>query len=385
MNDGLSVALRPLPSLSRLEEQWRDAGAGEGGSFFTAWPWVGTWLASLPPAVVPYMVRLEEDGEFRGCAIAVRSDSRCGKITVRRRLYINATGNPALDCLTIEHNGFAGRSSDDPLAWRSLLQWFRSGAAQADELFIPGVTCRIGEADLGGRLWQDVTEVPAYRVDLGRVRAAGGTAGILSANSRQQLNRSMRALAAVGPLKLTAAEDVDEGMAYFDALKRLHIRSWTRRGRDHAFTHPFSECFHRRLIKACIASGEVELLRLTAGSHEFGYLYNFRYRGAVYSYQSGFDDEDRGLRPGYIAHALAIERSAATGALTYDFMAGSNRLKQSFATECYPMRWYRFQRPLLRFVPERTGSGLKQLARSGYRRIRNLDIKGSGHAKSAAR
>ena len=173
----------------------------------------------------------------------------------------------------------------------------------------------------------------------------------------------MRVLASSGPLKLEAAKHVDEALAFFDGLKRLHVRSWTRRGQRHGFAYPFVERFHRSLIERCIPRGEVELLRLTAGSRELGYLYNFYRNGVVYAYQSGFDDEDRRLRPGYVAHALAIERSASLGALTYDFMAGSNRLKESFATDHYAMHWYTLQRPLLRFRGEQAVRAVKHRLR----------------------
>ena len=361
MNKKLSVALSDVSSIEDIARQWCLLDAGDGGSFFTSWAWIGTWLSLLPSSITPHLLRIECDSRCCGAAIAIRRDVRRFGIAKTRHLHLNETGDPELDCLTIEHNGLAGRQPDDAAAWQALFDWFESGAAEADELSISGVTHNIAGAWLGRLLLPTVREIPAYRVDLASVRGAGGSVGsILSANSRQQLNRSMRVLAASGPLKLESAKSVEEALAFFDGLKRLHIRSWTRRGHRHGFVYPFVERFHRKLIERCIPQSEVELLRLTAGGREFGYLYNFYRNGVVYAYQSGFDDEDRRLRPGYVAHALAIERSASLGAATYDFMAGTNRLKQSFATEHYAMHWYRLQRPLLRFRVE-------QIARSAKR------------------
>jgi hypothetical protein len=361
MSGRFSIELSEISSVEELAQQWRLLDQGDGGSFFTSWPWTRTWLSVLPPSVTPRLLQIKCDGRCCGAAIAVRRDVRRFGFSKTRHLYLNETGDPQLDCLTMEHNGFAGRGPDDMAAWQALLDWFGSGAAEADELSISGVTYNIKHANLGRSLLPSNREIAAYRVDLASLRLAGGAVGsILSANSRQQLNRSMRALAALGSIRLESAKTVEEALIFFDGLKRLHIRSWTRRGQRHGFVYPFVERFHRKLIEYCTPHGGVELLRLSAGKRELGYLYNFCWNGTVYAYQSGFDDEDRRLRPGYVAHALAIERAASSGATSYDFMAGTNRLKQSFATADYAMRWHRLQRPLLRFRVEQVARAAKR-------------------------
>jgi CelD/BcsL family acetyltransferase involved in cellulose biosynthesis len=302
----------------------------------------------LPPTFEPRLLLLERDGKCEGAAIATRNRSRRHGLVIARGLHLNATGDRNLDCVTIEHNGFVGCRDACGEGWRALAEWFFSGRIDADELDLPGVTDDIAP----GRFGSDRLE-HGFRVQLAQVRAGNGKVGaILSANARQQLSSAMRALAANGPITLDAAGTVDQALVFFDQLKQFHIRSWTRRGRRHAFASPFFERFHRTLITRCADAGEVELLRLSAGGIAFGYLYNFRWNGHVYAYQSGFDDSNGHLRPGYIAHALAIERHSAAGAADYDFMAGTNRLKESFSTERYDMHWYTIRRPLLRFRAE---------------------------------
>jgi CelD/BcsL family acetyltransferase involved in cellulose biosynthesis len=359
MSNGISVKLTAIPPPEELASLWRDLDRRGGGSFFTAWPWVGTWLALLPASLSAELLRLECDGACRGAAIAVRRDTRRHGIITARGIYLNETGDADLDALTIEHNGFAGLVPGDGDAWRSLALWFASGAAEADELSLPGITHDVAAEGAQERLLKSARTLSAYCVDLAKLRAGDGKMGaILSANARQQLKRSMRDLASSGPLALEAAQTVDEALAFFDRLKFFHIRSWTRRGKRHAFVSPFVETFHKALIARTFGEGGVELLRLGTG-RELGYLYNFRRNGRIYAYQSGFDDEDRRLRPGYVAHALAIERHAAAGDTTYDFMAGSNRLKASFATDRYAMHWYTIQRPLLRFRAEHAARAAK--------------------------
>jgi len=357
MSNGLSLSLADISSLQALAPLWECLDKRGGGSFFTAWPWVGTWLALLPPDIPVQLLRLDRGETCCGAAVVARRDTRRLGIIASRGLHINVTGDSDFDALTIEHNGFAGLAPDDRAAWAVLTEWFASEAADADELSIPGITYEFaGDTPL----LRSVNTVPAYRVDLSRLRASDGKIGsILSANARQQLRRAMRAFEAIGPLALEPALSVPQAHLFFDGLKRLHMRSWTRRRRRHGFASPFVERFHRALIEREFAGGHVELLRFTAGGREFGYLYNLHRNGRIYSYQSGFDDEDHRLRPGYVAHALAIERHAACGAADYDFMAGSNRLKESFATDRYAMRWYTIQKPLLRFKAEQAARSAK--------------------------
>jgi CelD/BcsL family acetyltransferase involved in cellulose biosynthesis len=135
-------------------------------------------------------------------------------------------------------------------------------------------------------------------------------------------------------------------------MKELHVRSWTRRGQHHAFNNPFFETFHRTLISTGVEDGSVDLMRVAAGESVLGYLYNFRRNGVVSSYQSGFADGDPGLRPGYVCHAVAIAHYAKQGMRHYDFLAGTNRLKQSFGTETYDLSWRRYRRRTVGFAAD---------------------------------
>src|SRR5262249_61562841 len=97
------------------------------------------------------------------------------------------------------------------------------------------------------------------------------------------------------------------------------------------------------------SGGGTHLLKATAGSRIIGYLYNFRLGNRIYAYQSGFAEVGRHERPGIVTHALAIRHAFQSGAQVYDFMAGRNRLKESFSTHCEPMLWQVVQQPRLAF------------------------------------
>ncbi|MBV9203583.1 MAG: GNAT family N-acetyltransferase [Alphaproteobacteria bacterium] len=355
-----SEALPPLPL---LECQWRRLEAVGNASFFTSWHWMGTLLAALPPTSRPKLLRGCANGATVALALLGADDTRRRHGLVRSRgLFVNETGDPRFDALTIEHNGILAAAEWERSIWSELVSWFAGLHGEADELHIGGSLRRLPEAAIHRYgLGCQETSVPSYSVDLSRLQPSGGELyPVLSANARQQLRRAVRHFERFGALRLSEAANTAEAFSFFDAMKRLHCASWERRGKPHSFTGEFFEPFHRLLIERSFDAGGTQLLQVSAGDRVIGYLYNFRLGNRVYAYQSGFDDADSHERPGVVTHFLAIRHAFRSGAQVYDFMAGHNRLKASFATQCEPMLWQIVQQRRLAFRLEHLARRLKQ-------------------------
>ena len=110
---------------------------------------------------------------------------------------------------------------------------------------------------------------------------------------------------------------------------------------------PFFERFLRRLVDQGLKEGVVDILRVNAGRHELGYLYNFVYRDRVSNYQSGFRfGPDGRHKPGLVAHALAVQHYASGNSRlrTYSFLAGTSQYKESLSTGSEELYWYAYRR-----------------------------------------
>jgi CelD/BcsL family acetyltransferase involved in cellulose biosynthesis len=354
-----------LPPLAELEAEWRSLETCARVSFFLSWAWIGMMLDTIPLPERPALLRARTGGETAALALLGTAATRRRHGLVRARgLYLNETGNPQFDAMTIEHNAVLARTGSEAAALTALLDWFARQRSTAAELHLNGSVHPLPAAALEcRRLLFDEHILPAFLVDLDRLGPGGSLDPILSANARQQLRRAIRRYQRRGPLELREAASEAEAQRWFSAMKRLHCASWARRNQAHSFSLPFFERFHRRLIERSFAEGGVQLLEARAGEQVIGYLYNFRKGGRIYAYQSGFDDADPRARPGYVAHALAIGHAHRGGMRVYDFLAGRNRLKQSFATDVIPMRWQVVQQPRLRFR-------LEHLARRVKHRLR---------------
>ena len=363
----LGFVLQHLPSLDRVEDLWRGFGESGTPSFFVSWTWIGTWLTSIPAAIAPLLLTASRGKETVAAAILVARPETGHGILGTSQLHFNGTGDPDLDCIMIEHNGFAGPHHSDPELWPGFVRWFAGGAASADELVIPGIEKTAVERFASPNLLRSSRDVPAHRAPLALLAQQGGFEASLSANARQQLRRAQRRYGEWGEIALDEAQTVEQALAYFDALKELHIRSWTRRGKSHAFCHPFFETFHRALIARGVPERSVQVLRISAGGRPIGYLYNFRHGARISAYQSGFEDGDPAFRPGYVCHALAIEAAAAEGAQEYDFLAGSNRLKETFGRENYVLSWCTLRQPKLKFRAEAAARAVAKRIVGGLR------------------
>jgi CelD/BcsL family acetyltransferase involved in cellulose biosynthesis len=181
---------------------------------------------------------------------------------------------------------------------------------------------------------------PAPWLDLTAL-GQGGLPAALSANTRYQLRRSDRAYAARGPIRVDRAATLAEAEDFLDALAVLHQATWTARGKPGAFANPFFRVFHRALLARALPRGEAEVLRIAAGAAAIGYLYNFRHRGRVLAYQSGFDYAAAGphQKPGLTCHHAAIALCRREGAVAYDFLAGGDRYKTSLANATTALFW----------------------------------------------
>src|ERR1700754_4880805 len=99
--------LLPEQPLSAVEAIWHRLDRAGQHSFFLTWTWIGAWLRNIPPGRRPGLACLIQGDEVLG-AVLVGSHSRRRLLLPERKAFVNAAGHPDFDCVTLEHNGFAG-------------------------------------------------------------------------------------------------------------------------------------------------------------------------------------------------------------------------------------------------------------------------------------
>jgi CelD/BcsL family acetyltransferase involved in cellulose biosynthesis len=337
-------------SQDELEAAWLDLEARASPPVFLSWDWIGCWIAELSPR--PFILTGQADGRIVLLGALASSARRDVLPVTIHGLQLHTVGDPQRDIITVEYNGFlvdrdwVGKIESDAIAF--LLSGIPIGGKRHDELHLRTVAADLaGVVSTSGFRFRELHRKPSWRVDLAELRAAGRRyLDSLSANTRQQIRRSMRLYEKRGALSVVRAASVPEALAFLDALKDLHQHYWNSRGEPGGFAFPFFERFQRRLIEVALPHGTVEIVKVAAGSDVIGYVYNLVYRGHVYAYQTGirYEDDPR-LKPGLVSHCLCIDRHYNDGSIAYDFMAGEARYKASLGIPGPEFLYLLVQRP----------------------------------------
>lgn len=331
----LTLTITDIADVAALGPRWRALENRAEGSFFQSWSWLGCLATERFPRAK--LLAARRDGHDMALALLNHGRSRLAPVT----LWLGESGMPQFDSTYVEHNGVlvakGEQKIEQDLIAACLRALLKSGA---ERLVLSGVDeAHLQAAQASSAVLRPVKSQPAPFIDL--ARSESSFLDTLSANTRYQLRRSARRFEARGPLRLHSAGTVSQARAVLDELALLHQATWTARGRPGAFTNPDFLRFHHALIAEALPRGEIDLLRITAGPTLIGCLYNFRHRGHVLAYQSGFDYAATAPheKPGLTCHHLAIEAAHADGMTRYDFLAGEDRYKSSLAQHATQLHW----------------------------------------------
>ncbi len=358
-NTTFRVQIEDATDIDTIGDMWQGLEAECELSFFQSWSWVGTWLKSLPAWTRPRLLTAYAADKIVGLAILVPQRVRRHGIFFSHALFLNEAGVAKYN-FVVEHNGFLLKSGSEVEILTRCLQSLVAAPKRWDELFISAVRTdsplfQIPTlSELGLRLQVLKTSSSRY-VDLAELRLSGQDyLATLSSNTRYQIRRALRKYAEMGSVKLDVASTPQQALQYFDKLKDLHQTYWIAKGRPGSFANPAWEQFHRRLIDARHAHGEIQMIRLSAGETDIGYLYNFVKNAWVYALQSGFryDAHSAALHPGYVSHYFAIEHNLTHGAAIYDFLAGDAQYKSSLSQKEHTLAWIVLQRKRWKFMLE---------------------------------
>lgn len=361
-------------SYAELERVWLALEQRALPHFFLSWDWIGCWIAEA--ALQPVVLIGRADERIVLLAALVPSSRRDVLPIATHGLQLHATGNRQQDIITIEYNGFlvdrdwAGTVESAAITF--LLDGINVAGQRRDELHLRNIATDLEPAVAAtGFAVSELQRKPSWRIDLAALRGTGiGYLDSLSANTRQQIRRSLRLYEKRGALTATAAGSLPEALAYLEGLKELHQAYWTGRDEPGAFAYPFFESFQKRLIETCLPRGTVEIVKVAAGSHVIGYVYNFVYHGHVYAYQTGFHyEEDSKLKPGLVSHCLCIEQHLAGTSRVYDFMAGEARYKSNLGVPGPDMLYLLAARPTVAVQIEGVLHDMKRWVGTFRRRI----------------
>jgi CelD/BcsL family acetyltransferase involved in cellulose biosynthesis len=352
---------------AHVEQCWHILQENCPHHYFLSWGWISTWLNSLP---LEQNIRFIAGFVDEKPMLAFFAGTTIQKHALLRShiASLNSTGNPHFDKIYIEYNAVLAHPQV-----KLDIELFLHACKEIpwDELRLPGLSAQfVPQLDNLHEKPQKYNAVieeipPAFYIDLEKVRQKNmNYLGMLSANKRSQIRRSIKEYEKDGPIEITEAQTTQEALLFLERLAEYHQKEWQQRGKDGAFSNNYFFRFHRSLISQRFQHGEIQLLRIATPGIELGYLYNFVYQGWVYCYQSGFNYlSSNQFRPSLISDYFAILHNARLGHRVYDFMAGESEYKRSLSTDSEPMYWLRLIRSRPGFLTGRMFFAAKNTSR----------------------
>jgi Acetyltransferase (GNAT) domain len=348
-----------------LKKTWVEV-SDQTDDFFLSQTWIDYYLSRWPETD-RYCVVSEND---RALASLSRGIYKSRLQFSYASLGINASSSEGLQSATLETNGAIGSNANElltkfPAILEALLENSDWDEIRLDALLKSDADEIAKMASSRGLMHHTDSENQTYLVDLEKTRSefSGDFIASRSSNTRAQLRKALRRTEQeLGKVVLNVADSREQATYWLGELAALHKIRWNSNGEVNGFENPTFNQFQQGLVRTCFDHGELQMLRLDAGMKPLAYLYNFQYKGHVLFYMSGVDyNGTEAYKPGLLAHWFAIEHNLAAGAKTYDFLAGTNRYKESLCTHGAVRVCLRLRRPTFFFKAEHW---LRQLKRA---------------------
>ena len=346
--------IAPFLSTGSLPDWWAPLFEASGSdSVFLSPAWMSTWVAVYGADFNGSWVHWEDGGRVVAGCLLVERVIRVKGVPFRSQ-FLNATGKAEAPVPLAEFNDvlhLPGHGDAVATDFVHLLQersWGRLLLSGHERCGIVGRAL----AKVGGTQTEQRCQ-PAPFVDL-RTLGDRPFESTVTGKSGTHLRRNRREYEAqLGDIEVRRAADLDEAMRFFDQMRELHLARWTDLDRSTSLAADAVVDFHRRVIRALMPGGGVDLLRVGNAERPVGFLYNFVVRDKVSMFQSGFDYEPSSKRsPGLLTHALAIEYYRQRGLREYDFLCGDAQYKRTLCNGVRELMWttvYR-DRPWIRML-----------------------------------
>jgi len=348
-----NVTSEPLTHTAHLHVEWLDLLSRCDARYFQSWGWINCWLEEIALEQKVTLIRVHRDNVLVGLGLFVSASLVRRKIIYSHAMFLNEYPLADND-MVIEYNALLSQRGSEKEVYQHCLQHLSQRFPEVDEFYFGAQSqsayASLAQSNVAGMQHIVESKSQSWQIDLMKFESGmDAYLATLSKNSRAQIRYTRRQYEQHSSVSLYVAEDVKQALVYFDALKLLHIKRWQEKGERHAFNAKW-EKFHRHIIQQRFACGEIQMIKITNEQQDIAYLFNYIWEKRVYVLQMGFNySENHRLKPGYLAHAMAVIYNRDKAMRVYDFMHGYSRYKKSLSDMSEELVWSVLRRPRLKF------------------------------------
>lgn len=331
----MAIAVRTIDSqdgFASLADDWdRTHRAAATASVFNGWAWQHEWWKVYGGDQPLRVLVAGEAGRTLGIAALYIQRARVAGVTVRQLRFVGTGGDTYPDGMGPVIA--AGASEADTAralgdAALRLPGWDVLLLGDMDPQ--PDFQAAIQEGALQSGF--SVRTGVAQRISFMRLPATWGELlSSRSADRRYRIRKLRKTLCAATAARFFVWDDpstLDEGI---DRLIHLHRKRWEAARESGSFATRRYCDFHRAVMKACAARGELRLYCLELAGSVVAMYYAYRFRDGIYLMQSGFDPAFAHLRAGSVLLGYAVEHAIAEGNRVWDFLRGDHQYKREWA------------------------------------------------------
>lgn len=296
--------------------RWDDLARRSSGLFFRSSAWLLAWWDTfVPGSTVELLVAGGQEAPTGVLALTTLRQPLHPRLALGPRCVVLAGSGPG----AADH---CGPNAPEPrVAERLLSEAARRAGRKPLLLDQLDRSCQLAVTRVGTVTNHVRTRCP--RIDLSAVDQVDR---LWSPKLRKELRRRRRRLGDqgyAGTWRHVGPGDDD----LLVPLQRLHRSLWHSRGRDGLFA-PERMRFLARLAERSRGDGGLWLYTVEGdGRPAIGALLGFDFGDTFCSYKTGWDPAHHHLGLGVLMHTAAIERAKERGAVTYDFLRGTEAHK----------------------------------------------------------
>lgn len=139
----------------------------------------------------------------------------------------------------------------------------------------------------------------------------------------------LKRLSSKGKMTYVKVNDPNELEWGLKVLVDLHQQRWAAKGKNGAFSSERFLSFHRQIMPLALRNGWLQLRVLQINETPLAAIYNFKYNGKIYFYQSGIDSNTyKTISIGMLVIGSSIEEGISEGMTEFDFLLGDSDYKR---------------------------------------------------------